>query len=43
MLIHYIGYVAIKDLEYEKINGANPLYVIFSNVNGYFERINGNK
>ena len=29
-----------KDL---KIYSVNPLYLIFTNVNGYFEEINGNK
>ena len=33
----------IKDLEYITINGVNPLYLIFSKVNGYFEEINGSK
>ena len=33
----------IKDLKYAKINSVNPLYFIFSKVNGYFERINKNK
>ena len=33
----------IKDLKYAKINSVNPLYLIFSKVNGYFERINKNK
>ena len=32
-----------KDLNYVKINILNPLYLIFSKVNGYFEEINGNK
>ena len=30
-------------LKYVKINSVNPLYLIFSEVNGYFEEINGNK
>ena len=30
-------------MEYVKINGANPLYPIFSKINRYFEEINGNK
>ena len=42
-LIYYIGYVTIKDLKYLKINSVNPLYLIFSKVNGYFEEINENK
>ena len=41
ILIYYIGHVTIKkDL---KIYSVNHLYLIFSNVNGYFEEINGNK
>ena len=39
--IYYIGYVTIKkDL---KIYSVNPLYLIFGDVNGYFEEINENK
>ena len=41
ILFYYIGYVTIK--EYIKIYSANPLYLIFRYVNGYFEEINGNK
>ena len=33
-LIYCIGYVTIKDLKYVKINSVNPLYLIFSKVNG---------
>ena len=33
----------VKDLKYVKINSVNPLYLIFSKVNGYFEKINKNK
>ena len=33
----------IKDLKYVKINSINPLCLIFSKVNGYFEEINENK
>ena len=41
ILIYYIGYVTIKkDL---RICSANPLYLIFGKVNGYFEEINGNE
>ena len=41
ILIYYIGYVTIKkDL---KIYSVNPLYLIFGDVNGYFEEINENK
>ena len=35
--------MTIKDLKYAKINNVNPLYLIFSKVNGYFEENNGNK
>ena len=43
ILIYYIGYVTIKDSKYVKINSVNPLYLIFSKVNGYFKEINKNK
>ena len=43
ILIYYIGYLRIKDSKYVKANGVNPLYLIFSKVNGYFEEINKNK
>ena len=33
----------MKDWKYVKINRANPLYLIFSEVNGYFEEINKSK
>ena len=42
ILIYHTGYVTIKDLKFVKINSVNPLYLIFSKVNGYFEEINGN-
>ena len=35
--------MTIKDSKYVKINSVNPLYLIFSKVNGFFEEINGNK
>ena len=35
--------MTIKDLIYVIINSGNPLYLIFSNVNGYFEEINKSK
>ena len=35
--------MTIKDPKYVKVNSANPLYLIFNNVNGYFEEINRNK
>ena len=43
ILIYYIGYVRIKDLKYVKTNNVNSLYLIFNKVNGYFDKINGNK
>ena len=36
ILIYYIGYVTIKDSKYVKIYTVNPLYLIFSKMNGYF-------
>ena len=39
ILIYYIGYLTVKDLKYVKINSVNPLYLIFSKVNGNFEEI----
>ena len=41
ILVYYIGYVTIK--EDLNVYSVNPLYLIFTNVNGYFEEINGNK
>ena len=43
ILIYCIRYATIKDSKYVKINSANPLYLIFSKVNGYFEEINGSE
>ena len=40
IFIYYIGYLTVKDLKYVKINSVNPLYLIFSKVNGNFEEIN---
>ena len=37
--IYCIGYVTIKLSKYVKTNSVNPLYLIFSKVNGYFEGI----
>ena len=34
-----IYYQTIKDSKYVKVNSANPLYLIFSKVNGYFKEI----
>ena len=41
ILICYIGYVTIK--EDLKMYSVNPFYLVFGNVNGYFEEIHGNK
>ena len=41
--IYYIGYIIMKDSDYEKINNVNPLYLIIDEVNGQFEEENGNK
>ena len=43
IFIYYIGYEMIKDSKYIKIYSVNPLYLIFRNINGYFEEINKNK
>ena len=43
ILIYYVGYVMVKDLKYVKINSVNLLYLVFSNMNGYFEEINKSK
>ena len=43
ILIYYIGYVTIKESKYVKFNSVNPLYLIFSKVNGYFEEISKSK
>ena len=47
ILIYYIGYVTIKDSKYVKINSVinsvNLLCLTINKVNGYFEKINGNK
>ena len=43
ILICYIGYVTIKDSKYVKIDNVNPLYLLISKVNGYFEEINKSK
>ena len=41
IFIYYIGYVTIK--EYLETYSVNPLYLIFRDVNGYFEEINKTK
>ena len=43
IFIYYIGYVIIKDSKHVKTCSVNPLYLIFRNVNGYFEEINKSK
>ena len=43
ILIHFIGYMTVKDTRYIKVNSINPLYIIINKINGYFEEINGNK
>ena len=43
ILIYYIGYVTIKDSKQVKINSVNPLYLVISKANRYFEEINKNK
>ena len=43
ILIYHIGYLKITDSKYVKINLVNPLYLIFNNVNRFFEGIDGNK
>ena len=39
ILIYFIGYVTIKGSKFVKINSVNPLYLIFSKVNGYCEEV----
>ena len=41
--INHIGYITIKDSDYVKIKSVNPLYLVISIVDGYFEGKNGNK
>ena len=41
--IYCIVYVTIKDSKYIKINSVNPLCLLISKANGYFEDINKNK
>ena len=38
-LLYWICHVTIKDLKYVKLNSVNPLYLTFSQMNGYFEEI----
>ena len=32
--IYYIGYIAMKNSDYVKINSVNPLYIIINEVGG---------
>ena len=41
--IYFIGYTAMKDSDYVKINSLNPLYVIISEVLGHIQRKDGSK
>ena len=43
VFIYYIGYVAIEDSKYLKINCVNLLYLIINKVDRYFEETNKNK
>ena len=43
ILIHYIGYVTIKDSKYVKIYTVNLLYHVFKNVHRHFQEINRDK
>ena len=37
IFIYYIGYVTMKDSKYVENYSINSLYLIFKNINGYFE------
>ena len=43
ILVYYMENVMIKDSKYVKNNSVNPLYLIFSKMNGFFEVINKKK
>ena len=36
--IYYIWYITMKDSDYVKIKSVNPLYLILSEVDGYFKK-----
>ena len=36
--IYYFGYITMKDFDYVKIKGVNPLYLIIHKVDGHFEK-----
>ena len=38
-----IGPVTVKDSKYVKLYSVNPFYLIFRNINEYFEKVNKNK
>ena len=42
ILNYWTVYVTMKDSKLVKINSVNPLRLIFSTVNGFFEEINEN-
>ena len=37
IVIYYIGYITIKNSDYENISDVNPLYFIIIEVDGYIE------
>ena len=41
--IYYIRYITMKHSDYVKIKSVNPLYLVISEVDGYFEEKNGRK
>ena len=41
--IDFIGYIAMKNFDYVKINSVNPLYLIVGKADGYIREKNGNK
>ena len=38
-----IGYVTANELSYAKIDSVDSSYFIINKINGYIEKINGNK
>ena len=40
--IYYIGYIAVKDFYYVKINSENPLHLIISETDGYVKEMEVN-
>ena len=43
IFIYYIEYMTIKDSKHVKINIINSRYLIFNEMNGYLEKLNGSK